>query len=81
VHYAPTQFIAVKELVSELLEMAAKVLCVGGRLVFLYPINRADFHGAADDLPKHERLQLVDFSENQLSLKRSRILITMHKTH
>ena len=61
----------------DLMELAAKVLRIGGRLVFLLPTERELYDPKA--LPSHPLLRVVANSENVLSRKISRRLITMVK--
>lgn len=66
-----------KKVFKDLLELADRVLRVGGRLVFLLPTERELYDDKA--LPRHPRLKIVANSENVLSRKISRRLITMVK--
>lgn len=55
------------------------MLVPGGMLVYLYPFDRD--HGAATliDIPQHPMFILLNYCEEWLTLKKSRILITMRK--
>jgi tRNA (guanine10-N2)-methyltransferase len=66
-----------KKVFWDLMELASRVLRVGGRLVFLLPTERELYD--PESLPSHPRLELVANSENILSRKISRRLITMVK--
>ena len=66
-----------RQLVADLLEMAAGLLRVGGRLVFLLPTDRASY--CREMLPVHPYLQLLSNSENVLSRKISRRLLTYER--
>ena len=66
-----------RQLVADLMEMAAELLRVGGRLVFLLPTDRANYEKGK--LPTHPYLNLVANSENVLSRKISRRLLTYER--
>lgn len=66
-----------KQLVADLLDLAAAVLRVGGRLVFLLPTERASY--CKEMLPVHPYLLLISNSENVLSRKISRRLLTYER--
>ena len=61
---------------TELLDNAARLLNMGGRLVYLLPCT-SDFILA--ELPVHPCLRLVANSEERLTIHLSRRLITMEK--
>jgi hypothetical protein len=63
--------------VADLLDLAAAVLRVGGRLVFLLPTERASY--CKEMLPVHPYLLLISNSENVLSRKISRRLLTYER--
>lgn len=76
-HYLPACMpYSVVELLTDLLNFAAKVLVMGGRLVFWLPTTN-DFKSS--DLPDHPCFKLITNSSQFLSLKYSRRLITMEK--
>lgn len=60
----------------DLLDLAALVLVPGGRLVFLLPTT-PDF--SRDDLPQHPCLRVVACSEQPMTQKISRWMITLEK--
>lgn len=62
---------------EDLLNLAARMLRVGGRLVYLLPAIRENY--CKEAVPTHPYLRLVGNSENVLSTKISRRLITMEK--
>lgn len=66
-----------KKVFEDLLEFGSCMLRTGGRLVFLLPTERAEYDKNA--LPAHPLLKLVGNSENVLTRKVSRRLITMEK--
>lgn len=67
---------SVGEVLTDLLDFSARNLVKGGRLVFWLPSTR-DFKES--DIPTHPCLQLISNSEEPLSLRWSRRLITMEK--
>ncbi|CAK69450.1 unnamed protein product (macronuclear) [Paramecium tetraurelia] len=56
-------------------EVARRVLRKGGRLVYLYPL----FKGMEKKVEKEEGFELIDFREQKMVEKRSRLLVTMQK--
>lgn len=66
------------ECVHDLLDMAARLLVMNGRLVFFYPVARGECYEKL--YPKHECLTLIASSEQILSTRWSRCLLTMEKT-
>ena len=77
-HIPQTQPYAASEVMRDLLELAARCLVVGGRLVYLLPVDRATYDPAL--LPAHDCLRHVANSEQGLTRAFSRRLITMEKT-
>ncbi|XWS54352.1 hypothetical protein CRYUN_Cryun10bG0082800 [Craigia yunnanensis] len=67
------------ECVHDLLDLAARMLVMGGRLVFFYPVLRED-DSVEDDFPEHPCFKLVATSEQILGSRYSRVLLTMVKT-
>lgn len=64
----------------DLLDMSAKLLRPGGRLVYFMPAAPEVYN--EEELPQHPALRLIANSEQVLSTKFSRRLITMQKvTH
>ena len=61
----------------DLLELGARSLLPGGRLVYLIPVDVASYDPA--QLPAHRCLRLVANSEQKLGVSLSRRLITMEK--
>ncbi|KAH7288295.1 hypothetical protein KP509_31G020800 [Ceratopteris richardii] len=66
------------ECVHDLLDIAARLLVMNGRLVFFYPVARGECY--EDLYPKHECFTLIASSEQILSTRWSRCLLTMEKT-
>ncbi|XP_042481323.1 tRNA (guanine(10)-N2)-methyltransferase homolog [Macadamia integrifolia] len=78
-HIPSTAPYSLVECVHDLLDLAARMLVMGGRLVFFYPVLRED--GSTDTVfPEHPCFRLVAACEQILSLRYSRILLTMVKT-
>eukprot|EP01016_Furgasonia_blochmanni_P046786 TRINITY_DN6793_c0_g1_i1.p1 TRINITY_DN6793_c0_g1~~TRINITY_DN6793_c0_g1_i1.p1 ORF type:complete len:313 (+),score=57.21 TRINITY_DN6793_c0_g1_i1:60-941(+) len=73
----PTKVTTCDQVVEGLFNLSRKMLRVGGRLVFLYPIDRGTFNWR--NLPKNEAFELVACCENVLSITISRVLVTMKR--
>ena len=69
---------ALSEQFLELLNFAARVLVIGGRLVYWLPVMRGLYHDSS--LPRHPSLTLKYNSEQVLNRKSSRRLLVMEKT-
>lgn len=76
-HIPSTAPYAMSECLFDLLETSAKLLVMKGRLVYFYPAAREDY--TDEDLPTHPCLRLVANSEQILTKRWSRRLITMEK--
>jgi tRNA1(Val) A37 N6-methylase TrmN6 len=71
-----------EEVIEDLLQAAHELLRVGGRLVYLFPLETTTWTGATDKtevLPKHHGLRVVHFAHDPMRLGMSRILVTMEK--
>lgn len=77
-HIPSTARYSLLECVHDLLDVAARLLVMGGRLVFFYPL--AVDEDARDIFPEHKCFTLVTHSEQILSTRYSRCLLTMEKT-
>lgn len=75
--FAHTELYAVPDMLRDLLDMAAQMLVLGGRLVFWMP---ATVEYRADDVPRHPCLTLVSNSLQQITLRWGRRLVTLEKT-
>lgn len=73
----PTQNYDVEDVIHDLLDLAAQLLRVGGRLVYWLPTT-TDFRN--DELPCHPCLRQVSVGEQLVRSHFSRRLITMEKT-
>ena len=64
---------------ADLLDVAARVLVMGGRLIYVIPSFASDFD-PKEDLPQHECLQLVHLSFQPFTMELGRRMVTMKKT-
>ncbi|KAL0908243.1 hypothetical protein M5K25_022728 [Dendrobium thyrsiflorum] len=78
-HIPSTAAYSLAECVNDLLELAARMLVMGGRLVFFFPVLREDVVTVAQ-FPEHPCFTLIASCEQILSLRYSRYLLTMVKT-
>ncbi|PIA47671.1 hypothetical protein AQUCO_01400347v1 [Aquilegia coerulea] len=77
-HIPSTAPYSLAECIHDLFELAARMLVMGGRLVFFYPVIRED--GSSEThYPEHPCFTLVAACEQILSLRYSRHLLTMVK--
>lgn len=77
-HIPSTAPYTLAECLHDLLHVAAKMLVIGGRLVYFYPAAREEY--CAEVIPSHPCFQLVANCEQILTRRWSRRLITMLKT-
>ncbi|XP_015089057.1 tRNA (guanine(10)-N2)-methyltransferase homolog [Solanum pennellii] len=77
-HIPSTAPYSLVECVHDLLDLAAKMLVIGGRLVYFYPVLRED-ESIETTFPEHPCFKLVAISEQLLSYRYSRVLLTMVK--
>ncbi|XP_020598511.1 tRNA (guanine(10)-N2)-methyltransferase homolog, partial [Phalaenopsis equestris] len=77
-HIPSTAAYSLAECVHDLLELAARMLVMGGRLVFFFPVLREDTVAVAR-FPEHPCFTLIASCEQILSLRYSRYLLTMVK--
>nr|GMC81325.1 tRNA (guanine(10)-N2)-methyltransferase homolog [Ipomoea batatas] len=78
-HIPSTASYSLVECVHDLLDLAARMLVMGGRLVYFFPVLRDD-ESITPTFPEHPCFRLVASSEQILSLRYSRVLLTMVKT-
>lgn len=78
-HIPSTAAYSLVECVHDLLDLAARMLVMGGRLVFFYPVLRED-DSVEDRFPEHPCFKLIAASEQILSSRYSRELLTIVKT-
>jgi tRNA (guanine10-N2)-methyltransferase len=76
-HIPSTAFYPLAECVADLLDTAAATLVTGGRLVYFFPASLAE--DRAEALPAHPCLELVANSQQLLTTRFGRRLITMRK--
>ncbi|KAL0827712.1 hypothetical protein Bca101_051390 [Brassica carinata] len=77
-HIPSTGAYSLVECVHDLLHLAARMLVMKGRLVFFFPVLR-DENGSEVKFPEHPCFKLVAVSEQILSSRYSRVLLTMVK--
>ncbi|KAJ0101486.1 hypothetical protein Patl1_05381 [Pistacia atlantica] len=77
-HIPSTAPYCLSECVHDLLDLAGRMLVMDGRLVYFYPVLRED-NSTEDCFPEHPCFKLVASSEQILSSRYSRILLTMVK--
>ncbi|XP_076923000.1 uncharacterized protein LOC143584979 [Bidens hawaiensis] len=77
-HIPSTAAYTLAECVHDLLDMAAKMLVMGGRLVYFYPVLR-DSNTLDVEFPEHPCFKLIASCEQILSYRYSRVLLTMVK--
>lgn len=78
-HIPSTGAYSLVECVHDLLDLAARMIVMGGRLVFFYPVLRED-DNVENHFPEHQCFKLISASEQILSSRYSRVLLTMTKT-
>ncbi|KAL9458655.1 hypothetical protein AB3S75_007509 [Citrus x aurantiifolia] len=76
-HIPSTAPYCLSECVHDLLDLAGRMLVMGGRLVYFYPVLRED--SMQNPFPEHPCFKLVASSEQILSSRYSRVLLTMVK--
>lgn len=76
-HIAQTKPYPVSDVMADLVEMAARTLVMGGRLVYIIP-SMKDFDPDAD-LPRHPCLKIIHICYQPLSLDLGRRLVAMEK--
>ncbi|XP_057417969.1 uncharacterized protein LOC130712146 [Lotus japonicus] len=77
-HIPSTAAYSLVECVHDLFDLAARMLVMGGRLVFFYPVLRDDDFSEIH-FPEHPCFKLICSSEQILSSRYSRVLLTMVK--
>ncbi|PON56556.1 tRNA guanosine-2'-O-methyltransferase, TRM [Trema orientale] len=77
-HIPSTAPYSLVECVHDLLDLAARMIIMGGRLVFFYPVLREDDY-VENQFPEHQCFKLIASSEQILSSRYSRVLLTMVK--
>lgn len=78
-HIPSTAPYCLAECVHDLLHLAARMLVMGGRLVFFYPVLRSEDGAASPQFPEHPCFKLIASCEQILSYRYSRVLLTMVK--
>ncbi|KAL1534303.1 tRNA (guanine(10)-N(2))-methyltransferase [Salvia divinorum] len=77
-HIPSTAPYSLVECVHDLLDLAARMLVMGGRLVYFYPVLR-DEDSPDPAFPEHPCFEAVATCEQILSFRYSRVLLTMVK--
>jgi tRNA (guanine10-N2)-methyltransferase len=77
-HIAQTQPYAVSDVMADLLDVAARSLVPGGRLVYIIPSFATDFD-AEKDLPQHPCLKIVHACYQPFTLALGRRMVVMKK--
>ncbi|XP_010546056.1 PREDICTED: tRNA (guanine(10)-N2)-methyltransferase homolog [Tarenaya hassleriana] len=77
-HIPSTAPYSLVECVHDLLDLAARMLVMRGRLVFFFPVLRED-NNPENKYPEHTCFKLVAVSQQILSSRYSRVLLTMVK--
>lgn len=77
-HIAQTKPYPVSDVMADLLDMAARTLIMGGRLVYVIPSFSTDF-SIEDDLPQHACLCLVYSCYQPFTCDLGRRIVTMRK--
>ncbi|KAL7157220.1 hypothetical protein ABFS83_02G063000 [Erythranthe nasuta] len=77
-HIPSTAPYSLVECVHDLLDLGAKMLVMGGRLVYFYPILRDEGSGEPT-FPEHPCFETIATCEQILSYRYSRVLVTMVK--
>lgn len=77
-HIAQTKPYAVSDVMADLLDMAARTLVLGGRLVYVIPSFSTDF-SLEHDLPQHDCLELVHSCYQPFTCELGRRIVTMKK--
>ncbi|CAI5968989.1 unnamed protein product [Closterium sp. NIES-64] len=76
-HIPSTAPYSLEECLHDLLDTSARLLVIGGRLVYFYPAAREEY--LPEEIPGHPCLKLVANSEQILTKRWSRRLVTMVK--
>jgi len=76
-HIAQTKVYAVSDVMCDLLDVSARTLVMGGRLVYIIP-SMTDFD-AEVDLPRHYCLELIHVCYQPLQIELGRRVVTMMK--
>ncbi|XP_051146506.1 uncharacterized protein LOC127262048 [Andrographis paniculata] len=77
-HIPSTAPYSLMECIHDLLDLAARMLVLGGRLVYFYPVLR-DEDSPEPSFPEHPCFKLAATCEQILSYRYSRVLLTMVK--
>mmetsp|Transcript_40151 Transcript_40151/g.89077 ORF Transcript_40151/g.89077 Transcript_40151/m.89077 type:complete len:494 (+) Transcript_40151:82-1563(+) len=78
-HIPSTDPYTLGECLRDLLDFAARTLLVGGRLVYFFPASVEDYQES--EIPTHPALTLIANTEQNLTRRYSRRLMTMQKVN
>lgn len=76
-HIAQTKPYAVSDVMADLMDVSARTLIMGGRLVYIIP-SMTDFDPLVD-LPRHDCLECVHICYQPLGINLGRRMVTMKK--
>ena len=76
-HIAQTKTYPVSDVMADLLDVAAKTLVIGGRVVYIIP-SMTDFD-VESDIPQHECLKLLYICYQPLQIELGRRMVTLEK--
>lgn len=76
-HIAQTKPYAVSDVMADLLDVSARTLVMGGRLVYIIP-SMTDFDPKTD-LPRHDCLECIHICYQPLQINLGRRMVTMKK--
>lgn len=79
-HIAQTKPYEVADVMADLLDMAARTLLLGGRLVYVIPSFSTDF-SVENDLPRHACLEFIHSCYQPFSPELGRRIVTMKKVN
>lgn len=69
-----------EEVMQDLLRSSSLLLKMGGRLIYLYPVETIQWNELKEAcLPKHSCFRLLFFTQERMRAGMSRILVTMEK--
>ncbi|XP_047315113.1 tRNA (guanine(10)-N2)-methyltransferase homolog [Impatiens glandulifera] len=78
-HIPSTASYCLAECIHDLLDLGSKMLVMGGRLVYFFPVLHDDDSSSSPNFPEHPCFELVASCEQILSFRYSRVLLTMVK--
>ncbi|CAB9526631.1 guanine(10)-N2-methyltransferase homolog [Seminavis robusta] len=79
-HIPQTKPYCVADVMADLLDVAARALVMGGRMVYVIPSFAKDFN-PDEDLPQHDCLTVIHLSFQPFTQDLGRRMVTMKKVH